>query len=285
MDCSQAVADIPERLAGELAADAAAALDQHLAGCARCRGELAAMEQAWAALGEDGGERAFPLTPRFAQETLPRLRDATAARTRRRRSRPVARHLWGWGLAAAAGFALARLAGHEQAPAPAPTVTLVEPAASGGAPRGQHLLVGAGDPLVAPLASFVADDVATDGGRARAIALVNQLFGGSRPPPPPEVVEALTRTLRLDSNPGVRRKAAEALARLEPTPEIRDAFILALRRDRNPAVRILAIEALARAARAFDPASIETLRERAGDQNESQHLRTRAARALSTIAL
>src|SRR4030095_5936434 len=95
----------------------------------------------------------------------------------------------------------------------------------------------------------VSRNAETAGEKSRAIELVQQHYGAKEAAPSPDIVEALTRTLRHDANPGVRKKAADALAGMRMTPEIRTAFLDALRSDGNPAVRLAAIDALAAAAR------------------------------------
>jgi hypothetical protein len=267
MDCSEALISITQ---DPDAAEARA----HLEGCADCRVERQRWQGVWNALGQQPGP---VLSPAFVAATTARLRAATLERRSAARPRRWPVRVATWGLAAAAGFAVARLGGHHQpTPAPAP-VAASAPSAS--APVGNPA------PLPEPLSAFVTGAVPTDGGRLRAIDMVDRYFPEQGVRPPAILVRALTRTLRADPNPGVRKRAAEALARFHFTPEIRDAFILALRRDGNPAVRIVAIEALAEGARALDPSSIESLRERASDHQESQHLRTVAARALGTISM
>jgi HEAT repeat protein len=82
----------------------------------------------------------------------------------------------------------------------------------------------------------------------------------------------------------VRKKAAEALAELPPTEQTRDALVLALKNDDNPAVRIIAVEGLAKAATQMkDATTIETLREKAGDEKENGYVRGQAAAALRKI--
>ena len=102
----------------------------------------------------------------------------------------------------------------------------------------------------------------------------------------PEIVSLLRRTLETDRNPGVRKKAAEALAQMPPSLEIRDALAKALKADTNPAVRILAVEVLAKAASVLkDPSTIETLRQKAGDDHENGYVRSQAALALKRIEI
>lgn len=102
----------------------------------------------------------------------------------------------------------------------------------------------------------------------------------------PEIVALLRRTLQTDKNPGVRKKAAEALAQMPPTPETRDALAQALKTDSNPAVRIIAVEGLAKAASVLkDQTTIETLRQKAGDDRENGYVRSQAALALKRIEI
>jgi hypothetical protein len=135
------------------------------------------------------------------------------------------------------------------------------------------------------LAYVVNAQSATEGARGRAIDLVSSELG-EKAGASPEIVAVLVKTLREDKNPGVRKKAAEALVQLPPSPAIRDALALALKGDTNPAVRMLAVEGLARAATTLrDPLSIETLRLKAADETEPGFVRVKAASALREIPL
>ena len=130
------------------------------------------------------------------------------------------------------------------------------------------------------LAYLVARNAENAGEKSRAIELVSEHY---RPgtQAAPDIVAALTATLRKDPNPGVRKKAADALAGFASTPEIRAAFLEALQGDRNPAVRLTAIDALAASAKdAPDSRTIESLRERAQDPAENGFVRAKAASAL-----
>ena len=130
------------------------------------------------------------------------------------------------------------------------------------------------------LAYLLTRNAETAGEKSRAIELVSQQY---RPgtQASPDIVAALTATLRKDPNPGVRKKAADTLAGFSSTPEIRAAFLEALRSDHNPSVRLTAIDALAAsAAGAPDPTTIESLRERAQDPAENGFVRAKAASAL-----
>jgi hypothetical protein len=290
MDCRQAVALMAQEPAGTLAGADHAALEAHVEGCVACQAEREAQGRVWAALGEGGEDDPFErdptfaaagsaLAPAFTAQVIPRLHAAVAQAQRRRRARRwrVMVGAASGALALAAGIAIVAGAGRRlEVPAPVPTVQPTTPSMAA---------VPAPATLPEPLAAFVANAPGSDMSRRQAIALVGPHFGDRQSPAPSELIAALTRTLRTDRNPGVRKKAAQALLGLAPTPEIRAAFMLALRKDSNPAIRIIAMAAGRRAARDFDPASIETLRERADDQGESRNLRNRAARALQTLAL
>lgn len=140
------------------------------------------------------------------------------------------------------------------------------------------------DPGLAEVLTYLLSKPAsTEGARGKAIELVAQGLAPNAAASP-QVVEALVQTLKSDRNPGVRKKAAEALAQMPPAPEIRDALVAALKADSNPAIRAAAVDGLARMARERkDPASIEMLRERATDEKEAGFLRVRAATALKAI--
>jgi len=142
------------------------------------------------------------------------------------------------------------------------------------------------EPEVANLLAYlVSHNAETAGEKSRAIQLVSEHYGAGLAAPSPEIVAALTNTLKKDSNPGVRKKAADALASLTVTPEIRAAFLDSLRSDKNPAVRLVAVEALAAAAKQSpDASTIESLRAKAVDPQENGFVRAKAASALKAIS-
>jgi hypothetical protein len=142
------------------------------------------------------------------------------------------------------------------------------------------------DPEVAKLLAYlVAHNAENAGEKSRAIELVSEHFSGAQAPASPEIVAALTKTLRTDANPGVRKKAADALAGFAMTPEIRGAFLDALKSDKNPAVRLAAVDALAAAAKQSpDASTIQSLREKAVDPQENNFVRAKAASALKAMS-
>lgn len=312
MECRDVLEAAVDRRAGGLPPDRETELERHLADCAGCRNETAALDAAWERLADDPDA---PLTAEFRRQTLARLKSETLGRKvvrfeTRRRWAPLAR-IAALVAAAAGGFLLSRITLKGVSPggsAPPASAAAVLPDLSQ-RPRLANVSYRPADPsgrigvsfdvtthhtvlgrpsekgvseLLAYLMSGAAD---CEGTRGKAIDLVSQHYPeGSTPSP--QIVAVLTETLKKDKNPGVRKKAAEALGQLAPTPEIRDAFVAALKSDANPAIRMIAIEALAKAASTLkDPATIETLRERANDAGENGYVRVKAASALKHMDL
>jgi hypothetical protein len=273
------LADSPEPARQELAA--------HLEGCSACRGELAALEEAWARLGEDEDAR---LSPEFRRRTLALLEDEMLrARIREFRPRRLPRRL-----AAAAAVVAAALGGFWASrlspPTPSPAAKTVAAAPVAGALDKASSLSNVShrpaDPQGRIGVTFDVTSRQTVVEKSRAIEIVSAHYGSGsgEATASPDIVRALTGTLRKDQNPGVRKKAADALAGFKMTPEIRLAFLDALHTDRNPGVRLVAVEALAAAAReAPDAKTIESLREKAFDPAENGFVRAKAASALKGI--
>ncbi len=104
----------------------------------------------------------------------------------------------------------------------------------------------------------------------------------------PEIAKALAKVLRNDEHEGVRIRAVETLTTLPPAvaTQTRDALIDALKSDPNPAVRLKAVEALiemARSGEVLDAAMVDTLRQKAAQDDENLYVRVKAAEALSQI--
>jgi hypothetical protein len=292
-------------------------VSRHVTGCAACRAELARIEETWSRLGEDPDAE---VTPDFRRRTLALLEDEML-RSRIRQFQPLRRRGLVRGLleaaaivvAAAGGFWAARQAVPGSGPTtggplpdkPAPSVQTLEkasslsnvsykPADSQGrigvsfdVTSRQDLVGRPDDPEMAKLVAFlVSRGAQTAGEKSRAIELVSSSYGtpAGSAPASPDIVRALTATLKKDQNPGVRKKAADALAGFKMTAEIRTAFLDALTADRNPGVRLVAVDALARAAKESpDPKTIESLREKAFDPAENGYVRAKAASALKGI--
>jgi HEAT repeats len=316
MECRELTGRVVDRLQGEADETGLLILADHLEGCPRCAIEAERIESGWALLGRDADA---PVTEDFRRRSL-ELIDEEMLRQRirsfrpRPRGRAVLRYAAAVLLAAAVGYfargvlsspasgpasAVPALAGKSDLPdfdsSPRlANVSYTPPDAQGRIgiafdTTSRQTIVGRPeDPAVARVLSYlVAGNAETAGGKTRAIELLSTHYGATRAQASPEIVAALTSTLRTDSNPGVRKKAADALAGFRMTPEVRAAFLDALRSDRNPAVRLAAVEALAAAARETPPdeATIESLREKAFDPSENGFVRARAASALKAIDL
>ena len=306
MECSELTERVVDRLTEQAGEASLRELEDHLAACVACREEALLCERAWSGL--EGDPEAAP-TPEFRRRTLGLIEDEMLrARIREfkpRRSWPrFAAEAAAVLIAIAGGFLLAR---RGVIPAPATASTAAASASPEGIlrdnPRLANVSYRAGsdgklevgfdvtsrrtvagrpdDPEMAKLLAYLLTrNAETAGEKSRAIELVSQQY---RPGAlaSPDIVSALTATLRKDPNPGVRKKAADTLAGFSSTPEIRAAFLEALRSDHSPSVRLTAIDALAAsAAGAPDPNTIESLRERAQDPQENGFVRAKAASAL-----
>lgn len=315
MECRELTDRAINCLLGEADASEREDLERHLAGCARCAAGLAGIEETWEALGAD---RDAPVTPEFRARTLALLSDEVDRR-RIREFRPRARaerilaRAAALLVAAAAGFAVARGGWPAVPSAPTRSSPVAGPADVApdlaGNPRlsnvdyrtgpdgrvgiefdatTRHTVVGRpDDPEVSTvLAYLLSRSSETAGEKSRAIELVSGHYGGGAGVASPDIVRALAATLKRDRNPGVRKKAAEALASFPSSPEIRAALLEALSADPNPGVRLVAVEALAASAKeAPDPRTIQSLREKAFDPQENGFVRARAASALKAIDL
>lgn len=315
MDCRDVTALGIERLTGEAPEAARRELSAHLAGCESCRREMARLEDAWTTLGVDPDAE---VTPEFRRRTLGLLEEEMIrGRVRAFRPRPAfarpALQAAALFLAAGLGYLAAKGLPRATAPAIASGPAAAAPAASvpdlAANPRfanisyraadkdgrvsigfdvtTRHELEGRpSDPEVAKLLAYlVAHNAETAGEKSRAIELVSEHFGTGNAPASPEIVAALSATLRTDGNPGVRKKAADALASFPVTPEIRAVFLEALKSDKNPAVRLAAVDALAAAAKQSpDANTIQSLREKAVDPQENGFVRAKAASALKAIS-
>lgn len=317
MDCRDVNEKAIERLAGEAGEATRRELSAHLAGCENCRRETSRLEDVWTTLGMDPEAE---ISAEFRTRTLGLLEEQMI-RDRVREFRPrrptalrpllQAAALLG---AASLGYFVSR--GLPQGPATAPVAaastaapTVVPLPDLTSNPRFSNVSyrpadkdgkVGIGfdvttrheldgrpsDPEVSKLLAYlVSHNAETAGERSQAIELVSEHYGAKNAPASPEIVAALSATLRKDENPGVRKKAADALASFPMTPEIRTVFLESLRADKNPGVRLVAVDALAAAAKQSpDASTIQSLREKAVDPLENGFVRAKAASALKSIS-
>jgi HEAT repeat protein len=306
MECHDFVERAVERLANPAAGDGGE-LDVHLESCEACRAEVDAVESAWVRLGADPDAT---VDPEFRRATKAMLE----AETLRRRVVPIRARRWMPALQAAAMLAMAA-AGYLVARSAVPAAPAAAVRAESEIPdlakqpklanvsfrpadasgrigisfdvTTRYSVEGKPDDATVSnlLAYMVSGSGSTEGARGKAIDLVSRHYATDAPASP-QIIATLVDTLKNDRNPGVRKKAAEALGQLPPSPAVRDAFLAALKGDTNAAVRIAAVEGLAKAAITLrDPAAIETLRAKANDDRETGYVRVKAAKALQRVDL
>jgi hypothetical protein len=311
MECRELTSLAIDELLGQAQEPARRELARHLEGCAACRDQIAGIEKTWQSLGDDPD---VPVTAEFRDRTLALLEDEMLRqRIRTFRPRPprlrwarVLAYAAGLALAALGGFSTARQAGVSAAGTAAPSKEAASPIEAGGrlsnvsyTPPDAQGRIGVSfdlearrafvgrpdDPAMAKLLAYlVSRSAQTAGEKSQAIEQVSSHYGSHVAPASPDIVRALTSTLRKDPNPGVRKKAADALASFAMSSEIRSAFLDALNADKNPAVRLVAVEALAAAAKESpDARTIESLRAKAFDPAENGFVRTKAASALKAM--
>lgn len=146
-----------------------------------------------------------------------------------------------------------------------------------------------GDQSLANLLAYVLESQQnTTHSRSSTIQWIRDNWNGREASP--EIARALASVLTNDTHEGVRLKAIDALNSFpaEATSPTQAALLGVLQNDPNPAVRLKAIEALANIAQSgspLDPAMLETLRQKANQQDENLYVRVKAAEALSQIDL
>jgi HEAT repeat protein len=320
MECRELTERVIGRLHGEADEPSLRSLSEHLSACAACAVEAERIERSWDALGREPEPR---MTESFRQRSLQLLEEEMLRQRIRNfrprpRALPILRYAAAVLLAGAAGYLLRAPARTSEAPAVAASAPSLAPSLARApmpdfaeGPRLSNVAYTApdaegrigiafdttsrqtvkgrpDDPAISQLLAYlVSRNAETAGEKSRAIELLSTHYGTAQSPASPDIVRALTSTLRADPNPGVRKKAADALAGFRMTPEIRAAFLDALRSDKNPAVRLAAVDVLAAAAKEGPPdeQTIESLRQKAFDPTENGFVRAKAASALKAIDL
>ena len=141
--------------------------------------------------------------------------------------------------------------------------------------------------MVRLLSYVLESDKSITPSRSRAMDWVRQTYSDPAYADP-EIASALAKVLRNDEHEGVRIRAAETLMGLPAAmgTQTREALIDALKSDPNPAVRIKAVEALAKFAASggtFDTVVVDTLRQKASQDDENLYVRAKAAEVLGNI--
>lgn len=142
--------------------------------------------------------------------------------------------------------------------------------------------------VISLLSHVVENNQAATLARSSAIDWIEDIYR-QRGSASPELIKAVANVLATDAQEGVRLRAVDALTRLSGlAPEVQLALVDALKNDPNPGVRMKAIEALANLVKSgtgLDPAAIDTLRDKAVQDDENLYVRVKAAETLSQIDL
>lgn len=142
------------------------------------------------------------------------------------------------------------------------------------------------DKSMVRLLSYMLENETAIAPRSTTLDMVRQAYSNPANTDP-EIAGALAKMLRSDEHDGVRVRVVDTLNALpsssgEPT---RDALIEALKSDPNPAVRLKAVEALLKLSQhgPLDTEAIDTLRQKASQNDENLYVRMKAAEALKNI--
>jgi hypothetical protein len=237
MTCSEIAVDIADTLEGSATAEARVRAEAHMAECAACRANAAL----WSTLGEMPVEAPSSALPtKFSRHLAPN-----------KPSSPK----WAW-LALAAALAIgvfSFIAGRFTAPKTPDTdmATL------------RHEVRNLREVVALSLL-----DQQSASERLRGVRYSSALEGTD-----PEVVDALSRTLRSDPSVDVRLAAADALRRFPLAPSVSESVWQLLDHDDSPLVQIAVIDLLSSRKDPTVRARLEKLRDRAGlDSNVRDYL-------------
>ncbi len=294
---------------GELTPEAAAELEDHLAGCASCREVEQEIEQTARMLSSSMPEAGTELVNAARTRVLTSLEPREAG-TRTRMTRRLTEWLdglatpfrvlaWSGGALsmAAVGFVAGYLVFGMATPTgqdplelfrnPEVRVTGVsfeqidpksnQVALSFDASRKVHLEGSLDDARIQRILAHALIAEENPGVRLRAVSALQQ-----QAPADQETSTALIGALRTDPNPAVRQKAVETLRSYPSTPEIRAALVDALENDRNARIRIEAIDGLSAAADSgfrLDNAVLEQLGEQLS-RDENSYVRHKGIKFL-----
>ncbi len=272
MNCDWVQQNITLYLYSELADDARHELEQHVARCTACAGELSAQQQFQSAMSSLPVEEVSPSFLTAArmklQESLETVQphrawyhrfafDPTAWMRQVRFSPALASVIFMVGFGGGIGAMYQAMSGKASGPAPAIQATVPAEASISGItsiqrdPNTNQVKVqydkvmpesvqgAATDPKIQDLLLYAAKSNENSGVRLNS---VDALKGK---PDDPRVRETLTYALRYDSNPGVRLQALEGLGPLvKDDIRVRNAVLEALLNDSNLGVRSGALHSL-----------------------------------------
>jgi len=236
MECSEYSIDIADTLAGSASPEVRLRAEGHMAECSSCRANAAL----WNTLGEMPAEAPPARLP--------------AQFNRQLQIRPSAPK-WGW-LAAAAAIAVgifSFFAGRYTAPK---------------APEGDLATLRHEVRNLREVVALSLLDQQSASERLRGVRYSSALEGTD-----PEVVDALSRTLRNDPSVDVRLAAADALRRFPMAPSVSESVWQLLEHDDSPLVQIAVIDLLSSRKDPSAQARLERLRDRPGlDSNVRDYL-------------
>lgn len=239
MNCSEFAVDIADTLAGTALPNVRARADAHLAVCASCRADAALWDKL-------AGLPAFAPAPTLQTRFEKQLRPRVAAPF-------LANRQW---LAAAAALLLGVFgffAGRYSAPRP---------------PEGDMASLRKEVRNLREVVALSLLDQQSASERLRGIRYSASLDGSD-----PEVVDALSRTLRSDPSVDVRLAAADALRRFPMTATVSESAWQLLEQDDSPLVQIAVIDLLVSRKDPSVPARLAALKNRAGlDSNVRDYL-------------
>jgi hypothetical protein len=287
---------------GELSFDEEESVDAHLAGCAACRLERAALASIHSAADEVAAEPSLELLSACRQD----LRKQVAAIAAASDAQPFWRKWanaarlpfasWNWVAKPAMAMALfaAGFAGARFVPASFVSGAVAPPSAP--AARNVRFIEPSADGRV----RIVYDEVSQKelAGRVDDRIVREMLLAATRDPDDPalrvdsveylktrsereEVRKAFVRALESDSNEGVRLKALEALKPYAGLPEVRTSLTKVLLADQSAAVRTQAIDLLVNTRR--DEAELAGVLQDLMRREQNSYIRQRSQSALRAM--
>jgi len=300
MKCENVQAELPFLLYGELSFDEEEQIEQHLAGCSRCRQELENIRGLHSALDQTAEPLPAPLLMDCRRELRLRIREeAVEQRGRSWWQRLVGAGLprfvspaWIRPLGAVAmlaiGFLGARLTlppaariepTFDTVPISGTRVRFVEPDQNGlvkitvEETRERMVTGKVDDARVRRLLLAAAQDPGDPGLRVETLDLLQQESATD------EVRLALIAALQSDENSGVRMKALQGLKRYAAHPEVRTALANVLLNDDNPGIRTQAIDLLVQHKQRDVVGALQQLMQR----EDNDYIRQRTQRLLRDL--
>lgn len=227
MTCDQVKEHIADYLAGAMSPAEAAELDEHMAGCAACKQEIAALSETWEMLGlleqeQPGVQPSAQLRPRFYQ-ALEAYGEGleSAGRT------PARRRFWDWGWQGWAWSAALLVAG------------LGAGEWLGQRDRGRHDLASLQDEVhhMRQLVTLSLLEQQSASERLRGVDYSSRVEQSDAP-----VLAALLHAVGEDPNVNVRLAAVDALRKFAGNPSVQGKLNQTLVKQDSPLVQLALID-------------------------------------------